>query len=106
ERTELLADVKYTIDNFKPGVDYYVAPLFARNGSDVTFNMLDRTSDAPKIDDAEGQITVRYPVARELASPHLARPVTMWFYVMERVGNEGTRVIGKTGPFNFTIAAR
>src|SRR5438045_3030386 len=43
ERSELVAEIRYSIADFKPSTDYYVAPLFAENdGAGKTFNMLDR----------------------------------------------------------------
>jgi hypothetical protein len=51
-------------------------------------------------------MTVRYGISRELANPELAQPVTVWFYVMERIGNRSTRVIGKTEALRFRNAAR
>jgi hypothetical protein len=106
EDTELVADIKYRIEGFRPGVDYYIAPLFASTkGAGMTFNMLDRIADAAKVSVPEGQITVRYRIRRELASPQLARPLTVWFYLMERIGAGKTRVVGKTEAIEFRNAA-
>jgi hypothetical protein len=105
--TVLVAEIKYAIRNYRPGVDYYVAPLFASaKGAGATFNMLDRIADAPRIAAAEATVTIRYPVARELASPDLVRPVRLWFFVMEGTGPGKTRVIGKTDELQFSAAAR
>jgi len=104
--TVLLAEIEYSIENFNPGVHYYVAPLFASTkGSGTTFNMLDRIADAPKISQPTGTLTVRYPISRELKSNNLQRPVTLWFYVMEQIGAGKTRVIGKTEQLTFRTAA-
>jgi hypothetical protein len=100
--TVLAAEIKYTIKNYKPSVDYYVAPVFASaKATGVTSSMLDRISDSPKISSPDGTVKVRYPISRELASPELARPVKVWFYVMERIGAGNTRVIGKTEELQF-----
>jgi hypothetical protein len=105
EHTELVAEIEYRIDGFKPGVDYYIAPLFASTkGSGTTFNMLDHIADAPKVSTPEGRMTVRYPVRRELGSTQLARPVTVWFYLMERTGSGQTRVVGNTEAIAFKTA--
>lgn len=105
-KTVLVAEIEYAIQNFKPPVDYYVAPVFASaERAGVTFNMLDRISDSPRIVSPQGTITVRYPVVRELGSPQLAHPVKVWFFVMERTGAGKTRVIGQTGPLEFRTAA-
>ncbi|HWS73058.1 MAG TPA: hypothetical protein VN605_13145 [Thermoanaerobaculia bacterium] len=102
-----MAEISYSIEHYKPGVDYYVAPLFASTeGSGRTFNMFDRIADSPRISAAEGTVKVRYPVARELRSAQLARPVKLWFYVMERTGPGKTRVIGKTEAFEFRAPTR
>jgi hypothetical protein len=103
--TVLLAEIEYAIENFKPGVHYYVAPLFASTErSGTTFNMLDRIADAPKIAQPTGTVTVRYSISRELESRNLQRPVTLWFYVMEQIGAGKTRVIGTTEQLTFRTA--
>lgn len=104
--TVILAEIEYAIQNFKPGVHYYVAPLFASTkGSGATFNMLDRIADAPQISQPTGTVSVRYSVARELKSKQLQHPVTLWFYVMEQIGAGKTRVIGRTEELTFRTAA-
>jgi hypothetical protein len=106
EQTELVAEIEYRIDGFKSGVDYYVTPLFASaKAADTTFSMLDHISDAARVSAPEGRITVRYPIRRELRSTELARPLTIWFYLMERTGARQTRVIGKTEPIAFKTTA-
>lgn len=56
--TVIVAELEYTIRNFKPGVHYYVAPLFASTkGVGTTFNMLDRIADAPKITADAGSVS-------------------------------------------------
>jgi len=104
--TVLVAEIQYAIHNYKPAVDYYVAPVFASTkGAGTTFSMLDRISDAPRIATSEGTVTIRYRVSRELGSQDLERPVRLWFYVMERIGPGKTRVIGKTDELQFRAAA-
>jgi hypothetical protein len=105
-KTVLVAEIKYAIQNYKPPVDYYVAPVFAStDGAGMTFNMSDRISDSQRIVSPQGTVTVRYPVARELGSPQLAQPVKLWFFVMERIGAGKTRIIGRAGPLEFRTAA-
>ena len=104
--TVIVAELEYTIHNFKPGVHYYVAPLFASTkGAGTTFNMLDRIADAPQVSQPRGTVSVRYSVAREIESKDLQRPVTLWFYVMEQIGPGKTRVIGKSEELMFRTAA-
>ena len=104
--TVIVAELEYQIQNFKPSVHYYVAPLFASaKGEGTTFNMLDRLADAPQISQPTGTVSIRYSVARELGSKDLQRPVTLWFYVMEQIGPGKTRVIGKTEELTFRTAA-
>jgi len=93
--------IRYSIQNYEPKVNYYVAPLFASKEPGITFNEFDRLTEGTPITRAEGTVTVRHAVARELRSPRLARPIKLWFYVMERTGPHTTRVIGKTEQLEF-----
>jgi len=103
DATVFSADVRYSIENFQPGTDYYIAPLFASNkGERHTFNALDRISEAPRITQPEGELALRYPIRRELRHTDLARPVRIWLYVMERTGEHTTQVIGMAGPYEYT----
>jgi len=96
------AEVTWSIDNFQPAVDYYIAPVFAsKEGAGRTFSMVEGFKDDYRIPAPSGSVTIRYAVARELASPDLARPVRIWLYVMERTSAHTTRVIGKAGPFEY-----
>jgi len=102
--TVLVADIKYSIQNYQQGVDYYIAPLFASNrGSGQTFNELDRIAQATRVTAPEGTIRVRYGIARELQSTQLERPIRVWFYLMERTGAHTTRVIGKTEQLHYNV---
>lgn len=93
----LVAELKYDIENYRDGVDYYVAPLFASNsGAGTTFNEYDRLTDGQRLSAASGTVTIRYSAQRELRSSELVRPIKLWFYVMERISAHTTRVIGKT----------
>jgi hypothetical protein len=106
EQTELVAEIDYRIEGFKPGVDYYIAPLFASTDRPgASFNKLNHVSESRQVSAPQGRITVRYPIRRELGSANLAHPVTVWFYLMERTGAETARIIGKTEPVTFKTAA-
>lgn len=101
----LTADVAYIIEGFQPGVDYYLAPLFAsREGEGTTFNETDRLSDSPRLTAATGRLAVRYSLRKELESDELAVPVRIWLYVMERTGGRSSRVIGRAGPYEYGAA--
>jgi hypothetical protein len=105
ERSELVAEIQYSIANFKPSTDYYLAPLFAENGgAGKTFNKLDRIDQSTHLTSPSGIATIRYGVARELRSDKLARPVLVFFFLMERTGAHATRVIGSVGPFQYSAA--
>ena len=96
------AEVTWSIENFQPAADYYVAPVFAsKEREGMTFSMVDSFKDNYRIPASSGSVTIRYPVARELESPQLARPIRIWLYVMERTSTSTTRVIGRAGPFEY-----
>jgi hypothetical protein len=100
--TVLVAEIRYSIEHFQPRADYYLAPLFGENGgAGKTFNTLDRFDQATHVKTPSGVATVRYGVARELASAKLARPVQVFFFLMERTGAHTTRVIGSAGPVEY-----
>jgi len=96
------AEVTWSIENFQPDVDYYIAPVFAsKEGDRTTFSMVEGFKDDYRIPARAGSVTIRYAVARELESPQLARPIRIWLYVMERTSAHTTRVIGRAGPFEY-----
>lgn len=99
--TVLVADIRYSIENFQPDVHYYVSPQFASSeGQGHTFrvgNILQST----RITAPAGRLTLRHPVAPELRSSQLARPIKLWFYVTERTGEQRSRVIGMTEPVTY-----
>jgi hypothetical protein len=104
EDTVFLANVTYAIENFQSNAGYYIASVFASNrGTGVTFSMVDRFADTRRIREPAGSATIRYPIARELRSTDLARPVRIWIYLMERTGAQTTRVIGQVGPFEYSV---
>ena len=93
--------VTWSIENYQPNVDYYIAPVFAsKEGDGRTFSIADFEDDY-RIPARSGSTTIRYPVARELESPQLSRPVRIWLYVMERTSAQTTHIIGKAGPFEY-----
>ena len=99
--TVLVADIHYSIENFQPRAHYYVAPQFASNdGVDQTFSA-GHLLQSTRITSPTGTLTLRHSVAHELRSPQLARPIKLWFYVMERTGEQRTRVIGMTEPITY-----
>jgi hypothetical protein len=100
--SEFTAEVTWSIENFQPEADYYIAPVFAsKEGEGRTFNEAEGFKDDYRVPARSGSVTIRYPVARELESPQLARPVRIWLYLMERTGAHTTRVIGQAGPFEY-----
>ena len=100
EDTEIVASVNYDITNFKPGVDYVVAPLFAAKGTDATFSAAGQ-SGSVLLKTARGSFDLRYPIAQEWRSERLRHPVRMWIYVMERSGPRSTRVIGRSPSIDY-----
>jgi len=96
------ADIEYTIENFDPRSEYYLAPLFASNkGPGITFNEFERITDGWKLSQPSGTVHVRYPIAREWRSPSLVKPVVVNFKIMVRTGPHATKVIGETEPVQY-----
>ena len=101
EDSVLVADIQYSIENFQPGVHYSVSPQFASSeGTGQTFRVGD-ILQSTRITSPTGTLTLRHRVAPELRSSQLARPIKLWFYVMERTGEQRTRVIGMTEPVTY-----
>lgn len=91
------AEIEYSIENFDPRSEYYLAPLFASNeGPGRTFNEFQRFTDGWKLSKPAGTVHLRYPIAREWRSPSLARPVVMNFKILVRTGPHASKVIGET----------
>lgn len=102
QNTVLIAEIQYSVENFNPRVNYYLAPLFAStHGTDQTFNAHDRITQSTPVTSPSGTVIIRYRIEREWRSSELERPVRVWFYLMERTGARTTRVIGKTSQIAF-----
>ena len=102
ENTVLAAEIKYSIEHFQPATDYYLAPMFdSTKGPGMTFNSFDRLSDGTRVTTASGTVAIHYRINRELRNLDLARPVRLWFFLMERTGPQTSRVIGKTAPTEY-----
>ena len=102
ENTVLAAEIKYSIEHFQPAADYYLAPMFAstlRPG--MTFNSFDRLSDGTRLTTASGTVAIHYRINREMRNSNLARPVRLWFFLMERTGAQTSHVIGQTAPTEY-----
>lgn len=96
------AQVTWSIENFQPNAGYYIAPVFAsKEGENATFNMAESFEQCYRVRTASGSATIGYPVARELDSPQLSRPVRIWLLLMERTGEKSTRIIRRVGPFEY-----
>ena len=96
--TVIEAEIEYSIENFQPGSEYYLAPLFASNeGPGRTFNEFQRITDGRKLTQPSGTIHLEYPIAWELRSRLLARPIRLNFKIMcLETGPNTTKVIGET----------
>lgn len=104
EHSILQADIEYEIVGFDKSQAYGIAPVFeSTRGSGYTFNSLNRMTEAHLVEEDSGQSTLRYPVSRELLSEQLARPVKIWFYLVEQDQTGRSRVIGRSGPYTFSI---
>jgi len=100
------AEVEYSITNFSPSAEYFIAPLFdSTEGRGHTFNEYVRISDAPRISVPSGVVRFRYPISKEWQNRKLAKPVRLTFYVMVRSGQHTTKVIGKSETVQFGPAA-
>ena len=102
ESSVLQAEIEYAITPFDTTAEYYLAPLFdSTEGPGHTFNMLDRFTYGWRLPKPAGTLQLSYPLVRELRSSLLARPVRMSFYVMVRIAEHKTLVIGKTDEMRF-----
>lgn len=99
--TVLHAKLKYRLPQRRAGATYAIEPLFAeRRGGGYTFNAVRNPTDAVVVTTEEGEVELRYAIMREFSDPRLARPVEVWFYVIESQG-AGARVIAKAGPYHY-----
>jgi hypothetical protein len=102
ESSVLQAEIEYAITPFDTTAEYYLAPLFdSIKGSGQTFNEFERLTDGWRLAKPAGFVQLSYPIARELRSTQLARPVRISFYVMVRTAAHKTLVIGKTEAVRF-----
>lgn len=73
--TVIVANIEYTLSNFQPSADYYIAPLFAStHGDGQTFNAFDKITEGTRLTAASGKVEVRYGISRELRNSELQHP--------------------------------
>jgi hypothetical protein len=103
EDTVLEAVFDYSLQGRDPAARYGVAVFFGdKRGEGRTFSALhDLTSSAPLKKNA-GRVTLRHPIKTEWKNPNLARPVTVWFDIIEeRRAGAGQRSVTEVGPFEY-----
>jgi hypothetical protein len=99
------ADIDYSITNFNPGSEYYLAPLFDSAEKDGgTFNEFQSVTDGIRIRNSAGSAHVHYPIGREWKTGKLTRPIRLHFYLMVRTAPSKTKVIGKSATVQFPAA--
>lgn len=81
-------------------VTYEIVPMFAdQRGAGYTFSA-GSASPPVLVRPPAGRVEIRYPIARELGDARLARPVQIWFFLLER-GKQRDRVVARAGPFTY-----
>jgi len=96
EASVLRAEIAYSITDFDPGAEYYLAAQFGTREPGVTFNSLDRIRDSRRLTSARGTVTIAHPIAREWRSGRLTEPIRVWFYLMVMTGKGKSLAVGQT----------
>jgi hypothetical protein len=97
------ATVAYRISGFGPDADrYYLTTQFEKVGGG-SFNHYRRFSEEAVISADQGSVHVTYPLAHVWDDQRLKKPITVWFYVIERTSAHDSDVIGKAGPFEYGL---
>lgn len=99
------ATVQFTIHGFKfKGDTYYLLTQFGDvSGGSVESDSDRRLSDHPILTAAKGSVVVPYPLVRVWGNPRLAKPLKMWFCVVEKIGPNDSVVIGRSSPVEYVV---
>ena len=103
QSTVVEATVQFTIREFKPkGNTYYLLTQFeATTGGPVENESDRRLADHPILTAAKGSVVVTYPLARVWSSTKLAKPLKMWFCVLEQIGPNDSAVVGRSSAIEY-----
>jgi hypothetical protein len=103
EDTVLKAVFDYSIQGRHPGARYGVAVFFGdKRGEGRTFSALNDPVSSTPLRENAGRVTLRHSIKAEWKNPNLARPVTVWFDIIEeRRPGSGQRSVTEVGPFEY-----
>lgn len=100
ENTVVESTLDYQLLDGDPAATYEIRPMFAdKRGPGYTFTASDSWRPVV-ITEPRGRVELRYPILREWSDPRLARPVQIWFFIIERK-NTAARVLARVGPFTY-----
>ncbi|HET9769032.1 MAG TPA: hypothetical protein VFS60_19455 [Thermoanaerobaculia bacterium] len=99
-----MVDLRYSIGDYRPDADYFLAPLFKHVDGSKTFNELARFSDAVQLREPVGQLHYEYAIAREWDSGKLGKPIALLYYVLERTAAHEASRIGASEELRFSDA--
>ena len=104
QATVFEARLNYRLFDMKPGATYTLEPGFGdRQGAGYTFNSVAGPADVVTLSIPEGIVEIRYPIVREWTNKRLARPVELWFQLIETAPSGG-KVIAQVGPYRYPAA--
>ena len=91
----------YRLSNMRLSATYVLVPTFSdRRGAGYTFNAIAGPGDAVTLNTPGGVAEVRYPIVREWTNERLARPIELWFQIVE-MGESSSKVVAKIGPYRY-----
>lgn len=97
------AAFNYRLSNRKAKATYTLQPGFGdRLGAGYTFNSAGPT-DVITLTSPGGMVEMGYPIIREWTNKRLARPIEIWFQIIETEQSRG-RVLAEVGPYRYTAA--
>jgi hypothetical protein len=98
------AAFNYRLSNRKSGATYTLAPAFTdRRGAGYKFNAVAGPADVITLTTPEGRVEMRYSIVREWANPRLAKPIELWFQIVEMEASRG-RIVAEIGPYRYPAA--
>ncbi|PRC92726.1 hypothetical protein S2091_2456 [Solimicrobium silvestre] len=91
------ANLKYEIPHFESN-KYFVIAQFSTTNSSSTTDGNFPANRYPIIVTPSGSIQINFPLMYVLNSPNIKRPLTMYFFLNEKVGQNSGHVVAMVGP--------
>jgi hypothetical protein len=99
-KTVLVADLEYSVEDFKAG-EYFVVAQVDTTKEHATTDGRFPNSSYPVLTEPHGNLRFSFPVAYVWDLPNVKHPLVVHFYLNKKVDSKHSRIVAKAGPIAF-----